>query len=594
MARSRPVGLLFGLALLLAVPTSALGAGPSGDGSHPSPDTILLHTCGQPGAPDCPPQNTPVIEIEKTASPSNLPAGGGPVTYTYTVHNHGTVPLSNVTVVDDTCSPITFTGGDSDANNVLNAPETWTYTCTTTVTETTTNNAVAGAIYVNTGATTTDSARATVHVEVQQCPPNSTDPNCVPPPTCKPGTTPACPPTPSTLVYECFQLITSTRNPGAIALLTTQNFGHDTVIVRKSERMCEPALKTTAQPPTGTLAPVLFPNAELALTLRGPGGQTQQVILYGAAATKRMAQPRGVYDTEMLQLSLQGIAPLMVHEQHGLGDSFFDVFVDLNHTVVSPGRVDSFFDIWTEISLMPNSMLGPGGSPTKLMAADALRFILRSGRFMLEPTAPIILLTPRLLDSGWSIVDATLVVTPPTRPSQANWRVYECFKIERGADPDDAYTLTTRNFGTQRVLVDRATRMCEGAIKSRQTLPSNALPQPAPSVWECFDIVSGSFQQRSFWLQTRNFGREQVRVLKPHSLCEEARKIRLSSAGAPGQTIGQPTGRVLECFTIEAPSRNVPYFLRTRNFGLDTVRIGRGNLLCEAAVKRPGGRFSTN
>ena len=590
MNRSRPVGLLVGLIILAALPAGTLGAGPS----DPAGAVPQQQNCGQPGLPPCPPPNTPVMEIAKTASPANLPAGGGPVTYSYTVQNHGTMPLSNVTVVDNTCSPVTLVGGDTNNNNILDVSETWTFTCTTNVAQTTTNTAVAGAIGVGTNQTTTATAQATVHVEVQ-CPPNSTDPNCVPPPTCRPGATiPGCQPTPSTLVYECFVLNTSIRNPGAIALLTTRNFGNDTVIVRKSERMCEPALKTTSQPPTGTLAPVVYPNAELSLNLRGPGGQTQQVMLYGAAATKRMAQPRGVYDTEMLQLSLQGIAPLMVHEQHGLGDSFFDVFVDLNNTVVSPGRVDSFFDIWTEISLMPNSMLGQGGSPTKLMAADALRFILRSGRFMLEPTAPIILLTPRLLDSGWSIVDATLVVTPPTRPNQPIWRVYECFKIERGADPDDAYTLTTRNFGTQRVLVDRATRMCEGAIKSRQTLPSNALPQPAPSVWECFDIVSGSFQQRSFWLQTRNFGREQVRVLKPHSLCEEARKIRLSSAGAPGQTIGQPTGRVLECFTIEAKSRNVTYFLRTRNFGLDTVRIGRGDLLCEPAVKKPGGRFSVN
>lgn len=590
MVRSRPAGLIAGFLLLLAVPVSTLAADPP-DGSGPVPQQ---NRCGEPGLPPCPPPNTPVIAISKTASPSTLPPGGGSVTFTYAVSNHGTLPLANVTVVDNRCSPVTFVSGDTNGNNILDVSETWTYTCTTNVAQTTTNTAVAGAIGVGTNQTTTSSAQATVQV-AERCPPNSTDPNCVPPPTCRPGTTTAgCQPTPSTLVYECFALNSSTRNPGAIAMLTTKNFGNDTVIVRKSERMCEPALKTTKQPPTGTLAPAVYPNAELSLNLMGPGGQTQQVMLYGVAAVKRMAEPMGVYDTEMLQLSLQGSAPLMVHEQHGLGDSFFDVFFELNHMVHSPGRVGSFFDIWPEISLTPNSMLGPGGAPTTLMPRDALRFILRNGRFELQKQELIVLNTPRLVDSGWSIQDAILILTPPTRPSQANWRVYECFTIQRGANPDDPYTLTTRNFGTHRVIVNRATRMCEGAIKSRQTLPSDVLPQPAPSVWECFDIVSGSFQQRSFWLQTRNFGREQVRVLKPHSLCEEARKIRLSSNGAAGQTIGQPTGRVLECFTIEAKSRNVPYFLRTRNFGLDSVRIGRGNLLCEPAVKQPGGRFSTN
>ena len=114
-------------------------------------------------------------------------------------------------------------------------------------------------------------------------------------------------------------------------------------------------------------------------------------------------------------------------------------------------------------------------------------------------------------------------------------------------------------------------------------------------MWECFQIVSAkAFQPRTVFLTTRNFGLDQVLVLKADTLCEEARKIRLNTAGALGQTIGQPTGRVLECFTIEAKARNVPFFLRTRNFGLDTVRVGRGVLLCEPAVKRPLGTFVGN
>ncbi len=95
---------------------------------------------------------TPAISVLKTAEPTTL-LGGGAVTYTYQVRNTGDVPLAGVAdrITDDTCSPVTYVSGDDDADGLLDTPnsifedaadETWIFTCTTDVTQTTTNTVV--------------------------------------------------------------------------------------------------------------------------------------------------------------------------------------------------------------------------------------------------------------------------------------------------------------------------------------------------------------------------------------------------------------------------------------------------------------------
>ena len=96
---------------------------------------------------------TPQIAVTKTAIPTSLMAGGGPVTYTYAVTNPGDVPLADVAgrFSDDTCSPATFVTGDVDGDGLLDTvndrfeqpeDETWIFTCTTNVTDDTLNTVV--------------------------------------------------------------------------------------------------------------------------------------------------------------------------------------------------------------------------------------------------------------------------------------------------------------------------------------------------------------------------------------------------------------------------------------------------------------------
>jgi len=106
----------------------------------------------------------PLIDVVKVPNPLALPAGPGAVTYTYTLRNIGTVSVTDVTMVGDTCSPITLISGDTNGDANLDVNEIWTYRCSTTLSETHTNTVVATG-WAN-GLSATDIASATVVVAV--------------------------------------------------------------------------------------------------------------------------------------------------------------------------------------------------------------------------------------------------------------------------------------------------------------------------------------------------------------------------------------------------------------------------------------------
>jgi uncharacterized repeat protein (TIGR01451 family) len=104
----------------------------------------------------------PLIHLTKVPNPLTLLAGGGTVTYTEKITNPGTVALSNVTLVDDKCSPMKYISGDINHDYKLDPTETFTYTCSSKLTKTTTNTAVATG--EANGLTVRDFAVATVVV----------------------------------------------------------------------------------------------------------------------------------------------------------------------------------------------------------------------------------------------------------------------------------------------------------------------------------------------------------------------------------------------------------------------------------------------
>jgi len=111
----------------------------------------------------------PILDVVKVPSPLALPGGPGPMTYTYTLHKIGTVPVYDITLVGDTCSPINLISGDTNTDAKLDMDETWVYKCITILTATHTNIVVAMG-WAN-GISATDIANATVVVGAPVVPP---------------------------------------------------------------------------------------------------------------------------------------------------------------------------------------------------------------------------------------------------------------------------------------------------------------------------------------------------------------------------------------------------------------------------------------
>ncbi len=133
--------------------------------THNDVCTITNDDIGAPPVPPVP----PLISVVKVPSPLALPAGSGSVTYTYTAKNIGTVPMTDVTLIGDTCSPIVLASGDTNGDSKLDVNETWVYRCTKTLTKTTINTVVATG-HAN-GLTAVDIANATVVVGLPIVPP---------------------------------------------------------------------------------------------------------------------------------------------------------------------------------------------------------------------------------------------------------------------------------------------------------------------------------------------------------------------------------------------------------------------------------------
>ena len=87
----------------------------------------------------------PALTLTKSVS-DDLVRPGDPVTYTYRVTNTGDVGLQLIDGGDDICAPITFVGGDTNHNGLVDgansgAAETWTFTCPQIVDAPVTNHA---------------------------------------------------------------------------------------------------------------------------------------------------------------------------------------------------------------------------------------------------------------------------------------------------------------------------------------------------------------------------------------------------------------------------------------------------------------------
>ncbi len=136
----------------IPVPPSVVSSASSGNSGNSTNSRNVTTGALQP----------PLINVTKIPSPLALTSGAGKVTYTYKVTNPVNVVLSNISVTDDKVSTVNYISGDTNKNKKLELGETWIYTSTATLTETTTNAVTAKG--TGNGMTAFDVANATVIV----------------------------------------------------------------------------------------------------------------------------------------------------------------------------------------------------------------------------------------------------------------------------------------------------------------------------------------------------------------------------------------------------------------------------------------------
>jgi hypothetical protein len=104
------------------------------------------------------------IAVYKYAMTNGTVISGQSVTYVYEVINTGQLALFNVGISDDFCSPISGPTGDSNSNNVLETGESWMFSCTVTLYQSTTNTVIVTATD-ELGVVVSNSAQLDVIVE---------------------------------------------------------------------------------------------------------------------------------------------------------------------------------------------------------------------------------------------------------------------------------------------------------------------------------------------------------------------------------------------------------------------------------------------
>lgn len=151
------------------------------------------------------------ISIAKVADQAIVPADGANVTYTYTVTNPGAFELSDVTVMDDKCTPgtpVTYVSGDTHNAGYLDLDESWIFTCTSFISQQTTNTATASGWWDESPYTAQD--QATVNVADPTAPPTAS-PTIAP--TASPTIAPTASPTPFQSVLAEIDIPTTTLPP---------------------------------------------------------------------------------------------------------------------------------------------------------------------------------------------------------------------------------------------------------------------------------------------------------------------------------------------------------------------------------------------
>ena len=176
----------------------------------------------------------------------------------------------------------------------------------------------------------------------------------------------------------------------------------------------------------------------------------------------------------------------------------------------------------------------------------------------------------------------------PAPPPVADTAIFACYALRGGSNPNEAAILTTPSFGSDAVVVGTSHLMCEAARKHVTNAAGATVTFGAVrnAIWQCFRLGKGADPNQDVNLTNNNFGLERVTVRTGIAMCEEGEKHRLING--QWEVTGLANGVAYECFRLERgndPQQVV--VLETENFGRDEVVVRRASQVCQVAEKKP-------
>jgi hypothetical protein len=111
-------------------------------------------------------------------------------------------------------------------------------------------------------------------------------------------------------------------------------------------------------------------------------------------------------------------------------------------------------------------------------------------------------------------------------PVPSSPAVWQCFALKEGDDANAGKLLVTENFGRDRVVVRQDVLLCESAEKQRPQATGQIEITGAADgrVFACFRLREGDDPNKPVTLETKNFLRDEVSVRQALLMCEPAEK----------------------------------------------------------------------
>ena len=344
-------------------------------------------------------------------------------------------------------------------------------------------------------------------------------------------------------------------------------------------------------------------------------GDADTIVRRGQSALLDFPLYETTIPIDLERLNLESVMPIKVPVKAGkhTANSFFDVFVTLDAipstgqmtlTESSPtsGTFDSFFDVFTEISLvrLPDGMTKKIDVGPFLMTPQYAQFHrLSAGKVVWQTSCPPQVLTVPALNAGFCPgVNASGLKQPFTErgklamhtvvPAQPPLEHFKCYSIRAQSSLRLPSVTLSDQFGQDTVQVGGLRQLCAPAQKNGERFANQT------AHLQCYSITAAP---RNHVVAVRNqFGSYVLKVNRPQALCVPSLKSLNTRQPPPSLTTPTTQAALTDHFQCYGVRQQARYALRSLirssrqvrlsdQFGAGRVRVLQPVELCAPAQK---------